>query len=70
MTDMSHHHFDAHHKRSIGDAAVYYSVFSILFLMSVPVFTAFRLIGKPVSGGIITASKHAANGPAGYAVKF
>lgn len=70
MTDMSPHHFDAHPRRSIGDAAVYYTVFSILFVFSLGVFSVLRVAGHRASGGVIQASKHAANGPAGYAVKF
>lgn len=70
MADLSPDLYDAHPRRSLGDAAIYYSVFCTLFVVSLIVFSFLRLFGHCPKGGVIKAAKRAANGPAGYAVNM
>lgn len=63
-------HYASHkRKRKVGDTLVYYSVFITLFALALPVVAGLKMAGRPVEGGIIQASKRAADGPAGYAVQ-
>lgn len=70
MTDLSPDLYDAHPRRSLGDAVIFYSVFCTLFVVSLIFFSVLRVFGRRPSGGVIKASRRAANGPAGYAVNM
>jgi len=68
--EMFNVHHDAHPRRSFGDALIFYTVFSILFVPYLTVFMVLRVFGKRMPGGVFRAAKRSANGPAGYAVRF
>lgn len=71
MTDMTSQAYDeAHPRRSRQDGAIYYTVFSILFVFSLIVFACLRVFGHKVAGGVVKGAKRAASGPAGFAIKF
>lgn len=69
MRDMSPQISDIRNRRRKEDAAVYYSVFGILFVFAFVAFAISRLIGRPVEGSLFAAAKRAADVPAGYAIK-